>query len=125
MRWLGLLVFAIMISPAYAGQGGFTCNLNIDGKQQEWRISADSDRSQFTARIGNQIIIRQKTVSVDYGMGANMQPYADAFKFLVELKPMQTFLVVKVDGGTAFITPLSGSNPRNVGRCTDSPFEGL
>jgi hypothetical protein len=126
MKRLVLSLFALMISPAYAGgQGGLTCNLNINGQQQEWRISGDSDRGLFTVRVGNQIVIRQKTMSLNYGVGADVRPYVDAFKFLVELRPMQTFLVVKADGGMAFLTALSGDNERNVGRCTDSPFEGL
>jgi hypothetical protein len=126
MKRLVLFLFALMISPAYAGgQGGLTCTLNINGQQQEWRISGDSDRGLFTVRAGNQIVMRQKTMSLNYGVGANVQPYVDAFKFFVELNAMQAFLVVKADGGTAFTTPLSGDNARNVGRCTDSPFEGL
>ena len=126
MKRFALFLFALMISRAYAGgQGGLTCNLNINGQQQEWRISGDSDRGLFTVRVGNQVVIRQKAMSLSYGVGANVQPYVDAFKFLVELKPLETFLVVKADGGTAFVTPLSGDSARNIGRCTDSPFEGL
>lgn len=123
-RLLFCLVF-FCAAQAHAGPAAVKCTVQLPGgKPEVWHLSADSDKGVYTARLNNVIVKQRKPFELVYTFN-NFKPSVTAFKFLIELSPMQQYFVVESNGGLAFTTALSGSYRRQVGRCVDDQFLGL
>lgn len=119
-----IAALCLLSTPAYAETMALDCKLNING-QADWNFSVDFDTDLFTAYRGSEVVRRRSQVTVERQYGSSLTPKADGVKFLMNISPMESFIYYRFTDKTAYVMPMSGSNPRAVGTCQDGKFRGL
>lgn len=125
MRTVAVVIALVLSTPAFAGNTGFQCWLDIGGKKAWYNLSADGDKGLYTMRSGNEVVKQAQPFEVEMGFGANMKPSVKALKFVVQMAPMDYMLVITPQTGQAFMSSVSGSTARMIGACQEVDFKGL